>query len=326
MDRKVVVATCSAEMPIRLDVVGEVLGDDVELRAFDLPFHFGEAELPSLVAALRDASAVLVRTGNLTAALLEQLPRLRCASAHGTGTDQIDVAAAGRNHTWVTNVPNGNIQDVAEFTLGLILNLLRHIPEATTTLRRERTWDGARRVGTRLAALTVGVLGYGYTGKRVAAMCRAVGATVLASSRSHTSGEVDGIQMVPFEQVLARADVLSIHIPLNAATRGLLNAEALAAMKPGALIVNTARGGIIDQHALEDALRRGHLGGAALDVLDPEPPAFTEALLQMPNVWVTPHMAGSTSQCLHDIARTAAEDIRRVLDGQRPKYAIRELL
>lgn len=326
MGRPLVIVTCSEEMPVRLDVVAEVLGNEVDVRAFDLPFHFSDEDVPHLVGELENADAVLVRTGNLTPPLLQQLPKLRCASAHGTGYDQIDVTAASENKTWVTHVPDGNVQDVAEYTIGLMLNLLRHISDALATMRNQRTWDGARRVGTRLASLTVGILGYGYTGKRVAATCRAMGATVLASSRRQTSGVREGIEMVPFRELLARADLLSIHIPLNDATRGMLDADALAAMKPGALLVNTARGGIIDQHALEQALRSGQLAGAALDVLDPEPPDFSSSLFDLPNVWITPHMAGSTEQCLHDIAHTAATDIKRVLDGWAPKFAVNQLL
>lgn len=325
-EKPIVVATCDPAMPVRLDILREVLGDAAIVRSYPLPYHFTAQQAATIIADLQDVDALLIRTGNLTAALLDHLPKLRCAAAHGTGYDQIDVAAATQAKVWVSHVPTGNVQDVAEFTLAQMLNLLRQIPAAQETLRRQGTWDGARRVGRRLADCTVGILGYGHTGRRVAAACRALGAEVLVSRRQPGAATVDGIQFVARDTLLERADIVSIHIPLNDLTRGLIDAAVLAKMKRGALLVNSARGAIIDQTALTEALHSGHLAGAALDVLDPEPPDFSHPLFAMPQVWITPHMAGSTASCLRDIARTAAEDIGRVLAGQSPRYPVNKLI
>ncbi len=324
-EKPIVVATCDAAMPVRLDIIREVLGDAAEVRSYPLPYQFSAQQAKRISADLKDAAALLIRTGNLTAAVLEQLPNLRCAVAHGTGYDQIDVRTATQRQVWVSHVPTGNVQDVAEFALAQILNLLRHIPAAQETLRHQGTWDGARQVGRRLADCTVGILGYGHTGRRVAAACRALGAEVLVSRRQTGREANDGVQFVTRHDLFERADILSIHIPLNNLTRGLINADVLAKMKRGACLVNTARGGIIDQTALTQALQSGHLAGAALDVFDPEPPDFNHPLFSMPQVWITPHMAGSTDACLRDIARTAAEDIGRVLAGQSPRYPVNKI-
>lgn len=325
MTRHHVIATSNPLYRVDVETMHAVLGETATVSEFSLPRALrDEAELEQVVAALEGADGLLVRIGTLSRAIIERLPRLKVVALHGVGVDQVDVAAATEHGVYVTNVPGGNAPGVVELTIGLMIAMLRRIPAADAGLRRDHDWDGARFLGHELGTRTVGLVGFGNIARGVARVCQAFGAQVIATRRSGGQGVVDGVELLPFDKVVRRADILSLHLPLNDETRGLINADVFARMKPGSYFVNVARGPIVVQRDLEAALQSGHLAGAALDVLDTEPPDFSSPLFEMENVVLTPHMAGSSHESLSTIARRASEDILRVLTGQPPHHAVNE--
>jgi D-3-phosphoglycerate dehydrogenase len=280
------------------------------------------AELERVVAALDGADGLLVRIGTLSREIIERLPRLKVVALHGVGVDQVDVAAASEQGVYVTNIPGGNTSGVVELTVGLMIAMLRRIPAADSGLRANHDWDGSRFLGHEIGSRTVGLVGFGNVGRGVARACRALGAEVLATRRSVREGSEDGVALLPFDELVRRADILSLHVPLNDETRGMIDRSVFDRMQPGGYLVNVARGPIVVQDDLIAALQSGRLSGAALDVLASEPPDFASPLFAMENVVLTPHMAGSTHESLATIARRASEDIARVLRGEEPLHAV----
>jgi D-3-phosphoglycerate dehydrogenase len=203
---------------------------------------------------------------------------------------------------------------VAEHTIGLMLAVLRHIPYGDTQMRGG-AWGGARLLGEELSGKTLGIIGLGNIGRRVAALGQAFGMTVVAHSPT-VSPPPPWITMMALEPLLAAADIVSLHAPLNAQTDGLLSATRLALMKPTAILINTARGALLDEVALAEALRAGRLAGAGLDVFTKEPPDRASPLLGLGNVVLTPHAGGSTAGALREIARRGGADMARVLAGE----------
>lgn len=278
------------------------------ITSYALPRLTERYEEDTIVAALAQADAIFLRVGDLTASVLARLPKLKVIVLHGTGLDQVDVAAANARGIAVSNTPGGNTQSVVELTIGLMLALLRQIPPSDATLRATQQWDASRVVGSELCGKTVGIVGYGRTGKGVAALCQAFGAPVLIHRRTQPC----------LEEVLALSDIVTLHVPLTAETQGLLSRERLFSLKDGAWLINVARGGLVDLDALADALLCGKLRGAALDVFAQEPPDFTHPIFRLPNVIVSPHAGGSTQECLARIAKQGAEEIARRLWKQVP--------
>lgn len=318
-----IIATSSPLYRVDVDTVRATLGELATVEEFNLPRQrvTGD-ELERVVAALENSDGMLVRIGTLSREIIECLPRLKVVALHGVGVDQVDVAAATEHGIWVTNVPGGNTPGVVELTIGLMIAMLRRIPAADAGLRMTHDWDGSRFLGHEIGSRTVGLIGFGNIARGVARICRAFGADVVATRRSNVGGEEDGVPLVTLDEVLARADIVSVHVPLNEETRGMIDASAFERMKPGSYFVNVSRGPIVVQRDLEAALESGHLAGAALDVLESEPPDFSSPLFRMPNVVITPHMAGSSYESLATIARRAAEDIARVLRGEGPLHAV----
>lgn len=294
---------------------------------------------------LRDAGEVLVRAGLLERELRELLPgvealvvrsrtrvtaealdgarRLRVIARAGVGVDNIDLEAATRRGILVLNAPEGSTVAAAEHTLAMLLALVRHIPQAHAALRGG-TWARERFVGTELAGKTLGVVGLGKIGSQVARRALAFGMRVLAYDPYVTEERARrlGVELGAWEEVLAHSDVLTLHVPLEPDTRALLGARELAAMKPGALLVNCARGGLVDEPALREALDRGHLGGAALDVFAAEPPPPDHPLLSHPRVVATPHLGGSTVEAQRSIAVEVAEQVLAALRGEPVRGAV----
>jgi phosphoglycerate dehydrogenase-like enzyme len=233
----------------------------------------------------------------IDASVLERLPELRLVATRTAGYSHIDVDVATARGVAVSAVPSAATQSVAEYTFGALLALDRRLVDAAHATREGRFEYRAFR-GFELAGKTFGVIGLGAIGRRVAELAQAFGMTVLAWSRRR--GETSGVELVDLEELLARSDVVSVNVALNEETRGLLGADRLALMKPGAILVNTARGGIVDDEALRRLLEAGHLGGAVLDVLGNEPPDAGELvrLASAPNVLVTPHIAFHTNEAL----------------------------
>jgi len=271
--------------------------------------------LEALHDALVDAAALVVRSETqVTAELMAKAPKLRVVARAGIGTDNIDLEEATRRGIPVLTAPGANSTSAAEHTFALMLSLARRVPQAAASMNAG-VWDRKSFEGTELRGKTLGVLGLGRIGSMVAKMAQAFGMTVIALDpfvvASHALSL--GAELLPLNEVLARADILTLHIALTDDTRRLLNAERLAMTKKGVLIVNTARGALIDDQALVDALKSGQVGGAALDVFEPEPLPKDSVLRGAPNIILTPHLGASTREAQTRVAVEIAEAVRDAL-------------
>jgi len=269
------------------------------------------AALPSEVAS---ADALVVRSATkVGAALLEKATRLRVIGRAGVGVDNVDVEAATHRGVLVMNTPGGNAVSVAEHTLALMLALARAVPQANASTQAGR-WEKSAFSGTELRGKTLGLVGLGRVGTEVARRARALEMKVLAYDPYVTPAaarEVE-VELTPLEDLLRRSDVLSLHTSLSPATDKMIDASALAKMKKGAWLVNCARGELIDEAALAEALRSGHLAGAALDTFAQEPPR-NSPLIGLPNVIATPHIAGSTAEAQEEVGTAIAQQVRDYL-------------
>jgi phosphoglycerate dehydrogenase-like enzyme len=229
--------------------------------------------------------------------LLERLPDLRLISKIGVGTDMIDQDALRRRGVELRVHAGTNSRSVAELVLAFAIALLRHVPQGQAELAAGQ-WRQVK--GRTLSGRTVGIVGYGHVGRDLAGLLAPFGCEVLA----HDVQALDGVEQVKLDELLRRSDVVSLHVGLNDATRGMIDAAALALMRPDAVLINTARGGLVDERALAEALREGRLGGAGFDVYAVEPPE-DRALLELPNFLGTPHIGGSTEEAILAMGRAA---------------------
>jgi D-3-phosphoglycerate dehydrogenase / 2-oxoglutarate reductase len=287
------------------------LGDQVEVRWVDGP------DRPKLLAAVPDADALLVRSATtVDAEVLAAAPKLKIVARAGVGLDNVDVAAATERGVLVVNAPTSNIHSAAEHAIALMLSAARQIPAADTTLR-ERTWKRSSFSGTELFGKTVGVVGLGRIGQLVAARLAAFGTDVVAYDPYVPSARAAqlGIELLTLDEVLARADFISVHLPKTPETAGLIGKDALAKTKPGVIIVNAARGGLIDEQALADAINSGHVRGAGLDVFATEP-CTDSPLFELPQVVVTPHLGASTEEAQDRAGTDVAASVRLALAGE----------
>lgn len=309
-----------------------------------------------VVERAREADILVLNKTRITAAVLDELPRLRCIGMLATGYDAVDIEAAGRRGVPVINVEAYGVDSVAQQGFALLLELCRR-PGLHDALIREGRWASGpdwcfwETPQVDLAGLTLGLLGCGNIGRRMGELGEAFRMRVLAYSRSgqisqinqtgqtgQTSqisqtgqssqinqtgrtGQSGPFPCVSLERLFAEADVLSLHCPLNDESRGIVSRERLAAMKPGALIINTARGGLLDEAAVAEALREGRLGGLGADVASVEPITPDNPLLHAPNVILTPHIAAATLTARANITRILAENLRAFLDG-RPQSVV----
>jgi D-3-phosphoglycerate dehydrogenase len=272
---------------------------------------------PELASALADADALLVRSATkVTADVLAAAPKLRIVARAGTGVDNVDVAAASARGILVVNAPGANSISVAEHACALMLGLARSVPAADRAMKDSK-WEKKRFLGTELRGKTLGIAGLGRIGQEVAQRARAFGMRVIAHDPfiSREIAEGMGVELQAFDEVCAGADFLTLHLPSTAETRHLLNADRFARMKPGVRIINTARGELIDEAALQTALEKGVVAAAALDVFEKEPPADW-ALARMPQVIATPHIAASTEEAQELVGLDTAAAVRDFLrDG-----------
>jgi D-3-phosphoglycerate dehydrogenase len=244
-----------------------------------------------------DADALVVRSATkVTSAIIDAAPALRVIARAGTGVDNVDVAAASARGVVVMNAPGANSISVAELAIGLMLALARHVPAADAAMKQGK-WEKKKFMGEELRDKTLGLAGLGRIGQEVARRARAFGMKVIAHDPFIAAQVAEdlGAELVSMDEVFARADYVSLHLPSTPATQNFLNAERLAASKPGIRIVNTARGDLVDERALADAIESGHVAGAALDVFEVEPPPDPR-LQTLPQVIATPHIAASTRE------------------------------
>jgi D-3-phosphoglycerate dehydrogenase len=284
---------------------------------------FSDRDEETRLIAITRADAVVVRNVPIGADLMDRCSRLKVISKHGAGVANIDVNAASERGIPVTNVPGGNAEAVAEGTVALMLATLRRVPEVH---RQVASGHYSVRWSLRYGQLTnrtLGLVGIGRIGTRVAAICsRGFGMRILAFDPGLSRADIaerGGEKVETLGALLADADVVSLHLPLTPETRHIIGREQLRLMKRSAILVNTARGPLIDELALCEALTTDAIGGAGLDVLEREPPTAGNPILSAPNVVLSPHTAGSTEEADLHLALAAAENAIAVMKGRQPK-------
>jgi len=287
-----------------------------------MPAPLAAYSMEELAALIPQADAVIAG-GKLPGDVIRAGRKLRIVANYGAGYDSVDIAAAAACGVPVTNIPHTVTNATAELAIGLMLAVSRRIGEMNQRLRKEAStglFGMGRNMGQTLQGRTLGVIGYGRIGARVGESARVLGMRVIAHSRH----QVDGVENADLDTLLATADVVSLHCPLTEETHHLLDAPAFAKMKSGAMVINTARGGVIHHDALLDALRSGHVAGAGLDVF-PEEPKIPGALLQLNNVVCTPHIGSNTAATRQDMLEACARQILDALAGKRPENIVNGL-
>jgi D-3-phosphoglycerate dehydrogenase / 2-oxoglutarate reductase len=270
-----------------------------------------------LLEELLNADALLVRSRTkVDAALLAKAPRLSVVGRAGVGVDNVDVPAASARGVLVINAPTGNVVSAVEHTFALLFALLRRVADASASLAAGK-WEKSKFVGTELAGKTLGIIGLGQVGSRVAARARAFEAKLLGHDPylPHEKAREMGVPLVSLEELLEASDIVTLHATATSDAQPLLGREEFARMKPGAVLVNVARGSLVDAAALHQALTSGHLAGAALDVFDPEPPSPDDPLLKLRNVIATPHLGASTVEAQERVSLQTAEAVASALAG-----------
>jgi D-3-phosphoglycerate dehydrogenase len=277
-----------------------------------------------ILAVARDADAVLVTYAKLTGDILNALTRCKVIGRFGLGVDNIDLPVAKQKGITVTYVPDYCLQEVSDHAMALLLALARKIPLSNQLVQAGR-WEMPAVVPIyRLEGHVLGLIGFGNIPRKLVPKAKAFGLKVITHDPFVSPEHLKALDVenVSFDELLARSDFLSVHAPLRPETRGLLNTQAFAKMKRGVLIVNTARGPLIDEAALVAALDSGQVGGAALDVLATEPPPKSFPLQGRDNVILTPHTAFYSVDALDELQTKCASDVARVLSGEKPVYPI----
>lgn len=281
---------------------------------FDVDKQAG-LSVDELLAAVAGCQGLVVRSETkVTSQVMDAASELRVIGRAGVGVDNIDVAAATARGIVVMNAPDGNTITTAEHTMALLVALARNVAQANSSLKSGK-WARKGFIGVELAGKTLGIVGLGRIGKAVAARARAFGMQIVAFDPFIAPDQARDleIEVAPLNEVFARADFLTVHTPLTADTRGIVGAQAFAQMKPGVRVVNCARGGLVDEAALHEAIKAGIVAGAALDVFEKEPPANDNPLLGLDEVIVTPHLGASTTEAQEGVAFTVAEQMRDYL-------------
>ena len=289
-------------------------GNDVNMRDLD-----GKG----LLAAIPEYQALVVRSRTkVTKEVLFRGARLKVVGRAGVGVDNIDVDEATVRKIVVVNAPTASTVSVAELAIGHMISLLRHLPEADRSVKAGK-WEKSKFEGRELFGKTLGLLGSGRIGAEVAKRAQAFGMPVIAHDPYLPRGAASaaGIRLVDKDALFRDADVLSIHAALTPETRGLVGAPELAKMRPNAILVNCARGEIVDERALAEALRAKKISGAAIDVFATEPPSGSP-LLEAPNVVFTPHLGASTSEGQSRAGAIVADQVLKVLAGKRPEFVV----
>jgi D-3-phosphoglycerate dehydrogenase len=264
-------------------------------------------------------SAILTCWAPVSEAAIASSPPLRIVARLGVGLDNIAVPEATRRGIWVTNVPDYCVEEVSDHAVALALSLLRGVAPLDREVR-SGTWNPSGARLQRVSRLTAGIIGYGRIGQRTAQKLTGLGMRVLALQPRRSCPPASPAEVVDLQRLLEETDVIVLHVPLNADTHHLVDADFLARVRPGAIIVNVSRGAVVDTGALRDALHDGRVGGAALDVVEGEPTPPAD-LLGFPNVVLTPHVAFSSVVSILELRRRATEEVVRVLEGQPPLQA-----
>ena len=303
----------SSDASLKTDLEAAV--DEVIYNPVGRPMRADE-----LIEIVADIDGWIAGLDHIDAEVIAAAPRLQVIARYGVGLDRVDLTAATSRGIIVTNTPGANAASVAELAIGLILALARQIPQAD---RATKQGDWPRIDGVGLRGKTVGLIGLGAIGSAVAQRLYGFECKILAADPNIPNGYAqDDVQLLALPDLLGKSDFVSLHVPALPSTVGMVDAAFLAQMKPGAFLVNTARGELINEGALYEALKSGHLRGAALDCLGQEPPCPDKPLLELPQVIVTPHTGAHTDEAVDAMGRMALQACLAVLDGKKPEHVV----
>ncbi len=283
--------------------------------------------LADRIAMAKSAEVLIASTAHMGREFLQELPQLKGIVRTGIGYDSVDLDAATELGIAVANVPEFCQDEVAEHALGLLLAVTRKIVRADRLTRQGKWVAGIQEKMLpirRMKSQTVGLVGFGRIAQRFAGMVKALGPRVVATDPyvSPQVAQAAGVELMPLEELLRQSDIVSLHVPLTAETRYLINSDSIALMKRGAILINTARGPVVNEVALEKALADGDLGGAGLDVLETEPPKIPHPLLDFDNVVVTCHYASCSLEAYADLRRSISEQAAQILRGELPRHLV----
>ena len=291
------------------DKMSNKVEDVLKSKSLDYDIKTG-LEPNELKSIIDDYDGILIRSATkLTADILENCSNLKVIGRAGVGVDNVDLDVATKNKILVMNTPLGNLEATAELTVGLMFSLYRHIHNANASTH-EGKWEKAKFMGTELKGKTLGIVGFGNIGQRVAEICKVIGMQILTNSNSASNEVLNsfGAKKVSTEELLSSSDVLSLHTKLNDQTKNMLNKESLATMKSSSVIINCARGGLINETDLKDALNNDVIAGAAIDVYETEP-AIENVMFGAKNLLLTPHLGASSKEAQSNVAIDVANQV-----------------
>ena len=291
------------------DKMSNKVEDVLKSKSIDYDIKTG-LEPNELKSIIDDYDGILIRSATkLTADVLENCSNLKVIGRAGVGVDNVDLDVATKNKILVMNTPLGNLEATAELTVGLMFSLYRHIHNANASTH-EGKWEKAKFMGTELKGKTLGIVGFGNIGQRVAEICKAIGMQILTNSNSASDEVLNSFdaKKVSTEELLSSSDVLSLHTKLNDQTKNMLNKESIATMKSSSVIINCARGGLINESDLKDALNNDVIAGAAIDVYETEP-ATENVMFGAKNLLLTPHLGASSKEAQSNVAIDVANQV-----------------
>jgi D-3-phosphoglycerate dehydrogenase len=291
------------------DKMSNKVEDVLKSKSIDYDIKTG-LEPNELKSIIDDYDGILIRSATkLTANILENCSNLRVIGRAGVGVDNVDLDIATKNKILVMNTPLGNLEATAELTVGLMFSLYRHIHNANASTH-EGKWEKAKFMGTELKGKTLGIVGFGNIGQRVAEICKVIGMQILTNSNSASDEVLNsfGAKKVSTEELISSSDVLSLHTKLNDQTKNMLNKESIATMKSSSVIINCARGGLINESDLKDALNNDVITGAAIDVYESEP-ATENVMFGAKNLLLTPHLGASSKEAQSNVAIDVANQV-----------------
>ena len=291
------------------DKMSNKVEDVLKSKSIDYDIKTG-LEPNELKSIIDDYDGILIRSATkLTADILENCSNLKVIGRAGVGVDNVDLDIATKNKILVMNTPLGNLEATAELTVGLMFSLYRHIHNANASTH-EGKWEKAKFMGTELKGKTLGIVGFGNIGQRVAEICKVIGMQILTNSNSASDEVLNsfGAKKVSTEELISSSDVLSLHTKLNDQTKNMLNKESIATMKSSSIIINCARGGLINESDLKDALNNDVIAGAAIDVYETEP-ATENVMFGAKNLLLTPHLGASSKEAQSNVAIDVANQV-----------------
>ena len=291
------------------DKMSNKVEDVLKSKSIDYDIKTG-LEPNELKSIIDDYDGILIRSATkLTADILENCSNLKVIGRAGVGVDNVDLDVATKNKILVMNTPLGNLEATAELTVGLMFSLYRHIHNANASTH-EGKWEKAKFMGTELKGKTLGIVGFGNIGQRVAEICKVIGMQILTNSNSASDEILNsfGAKKVSTEELISSSDVLSLHTKLNDQTKNMLNKESIATMKSSSVIINCARGGLINESDLKDALNNDVIAGAAIDVYETEP-ATENVMFGAKNLLLTPHLGASSKEAQSNVAIDVANQV-----------------